>query len=158
GRPTRAMVEEIEQRLDDFHAAVRGMKPGALIDELTVQVAVLDALRRRADDTLQWHLCVLLSRYAESLSWMQEEAGDLPRAVYWADRASHWARRVEWTPMVAYALVRRSMMALSFADDGLQAIENGQQAVRMPGVPPYIQGLAAKQIAFGHALLGCADD
>src|SRR5207245_2941735 len=99
-------------------------------------------------------LTVLQCRHAESLSWMHEESGDINDAVYWVDRAVHWAQAVGWIPMVAYAFVRRSMMAISLGDDGLQAVQNAQCAVQIPGTPAYVRGLAAKQMSYGHALAG----
>jgi transcriptional regulator with XRE-family HTH domain len=157
--PTHEMLLELEQALDGFHSAVRAITPARLIDDVTMQVAVLDALRRcAADGELRRSFTVLQSRYAESLSWMHEEAGDITGAVYWTDRAAHWAQAANWVPMVAYAFVRRSMMAITFAADGRRAVENAQYVLHIPGAPAYIKGLAAKQMSFGYALVGSADD
>lgn len=54
--------------------------------------------------------------------------------------------------MTAYAHVRRSMLAISYASDGHAAIEQANHALRTPGAPARIRGLAAKQLAYGHAL------
>lgn len=83
---------------------------------------------------------------------MHEEGGDLHGALYWTDRAAHWAQIANWTPMVAYTFVRRSMMAISFTNDGLHAVENAQVVLQMPEVSGRIKGLAAKQMGFGYAL------
>jgi transcriptional regulator with XRE-family HTH domain len=157
--PTHEMLLELDQALDDFHTAARAITPARLIDDVTMQVAVLDALRRcAADGELRRGFTILQSRYAESLSWMHEEAGDVTGAVYWTDRAAHWAQAANWIPMIAYAFVRHSMMAITFADDGRRAVENAQYVLRIPGAPAYIRGLAAKQMSFGYALVGSAHD
>src|ERR1700730_13527907 len=157
--PTHEMLLDLEHALDGFHIAARAITPARLIDDVTMQVAVVDALRRSAaDDELRHGFTVLQSRYAESLSWMHEEAGDVTGAVYWTDRAAHWAQAANWIPMVAYVFVRRSMMAITFADDGRRAVENAQYVLHIPGAPAYVRGLAAKQMSFGYALLSSADD
>jgi hypothetical protein len=56
--------------------------------------------------------------------------------------------------MVAYAHVRRSMVASTCARDGLAAVEHATNAVHVPNAPARIRGLAAKQMAYGHALAG----
>jgi Helix-turn-helix domain len=156
--PTRTMLDGLERTLAGFNAVGRTAPPIRLVDALTAHVAIIDALRRRSTGELRRDFSILQARYGESLSWMYEEASDLHSALYWTDRASHWAQAVNWTPMVAYAFVRRSMMAISFTSDGLQAVENARVASEMPGTPPRIRGLAAKQMSFGYALAGRADD
>jgi hypothetical protein len=69
-----------------------------------------------------------------------------------------WAQTVNWLPMVTYTYVRRSMMVISFMGDGLRAAENAGYVLEMSGAPARIKGLAAKQMGFGYALAGRADD
>ncbi|MEV2226459.1 hypothetical protein AB0E01_42400 [Nocardia vinacea] len=59
--------------------------------------------------------------------------------------------------MSAYAIVRRSMVAISFASDGHRAVDIASDVFDTNGASPRIQGLAAKQMAFGHALTGDKD-
>lgn len=73
------------------------------------------------------------------------------------DRAQQWASVAGWQAMTAYAHVRRSMLAISHASDGLAAAEQAAIAFRVPGSPRRIRGLAAKQMAFGFALAGRPD-
>src|SRR6266545_7249011 len=156
--PTRYVLVELEQSLTGFHALARAVPPTHLIDSLTGQVAVIDILRRRGSTSMRHDLAILQSRYAESLSWMCEEAGNLHGSLFWTDRASQWAQTVNWLPMVTYTFVRRSMMAISFMGDGLRAAESASYVLEMPGAPARIKGLAAKQMGFGYALAGQADD
>lgn len=146
-----------EHTFDGFQAAVRVLPPNRLIDSVTGQVALLDALRRRLSRRDQRPYTVMQARYAECLSWLSEEAGDAQTALYWTDRAAEWAQTVAWTPMVAYTFVRRSMMAISFTSDGLRAVDNAEHALYLPDAPARVKALAAKQMAFGYALAGQRD-
>ncbi|PWW62288.1 helix-turn-helix protein [Actinokineospora spheciospongiae] len=137
-----------------FQVATRSLHPHRLIDGLTGSVAVLDGLRRRAGSKEQPQYHQMQARFAESLSWLSEEAGDLPSAMYWIDRASQWGQAADWHAMSAYGFVRRSMMVVSFSGDGRRAIDNATTVFSQSQSSPRMRGLAAKQIAFGHALLG----
>ncbi|QWF83107.1 helix-turn-helix domain-containing protein [Amycolatopsis sp. CA-230715] len=156
--PTRDVLQRIEGAFDNYQIAGRALPPSRLIDAMTGQAAVLDNLRQRATGVLRTRYLALQSRYAESLSWFSEEADLADDALFWTDRASQWAQGSGWTAMSAYTFVRRSMMAVSFTSDGRRAVDHAQAAYRMPGVPERIQGLAAKQMAFGYALSRKADD
>jgi hypothetical protein len=140
-----------------FQTAVRALPPANLIDGLTGNVAILDGLRRRSDGARRQAFSRMQARYAESLSWLSEEAEDLPAAMYWIDRASQWGQAADWQAMSAYGFVRRSMMVISFAGDGRRAIDNASAVLAMRNVSPRMRGLATKQIAFGHALAGDGD-
>jgi hypothetical protein len=103
------------------------------------------------------HHLMLASQYAENLRLMVQEAGDLTGAGTWVDRAQVWAEQVGWPEMVAYTHVQRSALASSGAGDGSAAIEHAANALRVPSASTRIRGLAAKQVAGGHALLGHLD-
>lgn len=156
--PTGHTLMVFERSFAALQAAARALPPPRLVDALTGQVAMLDILRRAASPTLRTAYSTLQARYAESLSWLSEEAGDLPGALYWTDRAAQWAQAVSWSPMVAYTFVRRSMMAISFAGDGPRAVDHAQTVLDMPDAAPRIKAMAAKQAAMGHALAGQQDD
>ncbi|WP_281899900.1 hypothetical protein [Phytohabitans aurantiacus] len=151
------LLAELADSLRGVQAAARVLPPHQLIQPLTAQVGLLEVTRRRAPHTLRAAFTQLQAQHAESLSWMAEEAGDLPSAIYWTDRAQHWATQLGWSAMNSYSHVRRSMLAISFSGDGHAAIEQATQALRTPGAPARIRGLAAKQLAYGHSLAGHAD-
>jgi Helix-turn-helix domain len=155
--PDEEVLAELEQTLSGLKAAGRIMPPGRLVGPLTAQVALIEALRRRAPDPLGDRYTRLQARYAESLSWMAEEAGDLTAALYWTDRAEHWAQISGWRSMACYAHVRRSMLAISYAGDGLAAVEQAKLALRVPGAPARVLAMACKQVAYGYALAGQPD-
>lgn len=151
-RPDEEMLAELEQTLQGLQAAGRIMPPARLVGPLTGQVALIDAVRRRAPTALHSDYVILQARCAESLSWMAEEEGGLSSALYWIDRAHHWAQVIGWRSMVAYAHVRRSMLAISYGSDGLAAAEQALLALHTPSTPARIRGLAANQLALGYAL------
>jgi transcriptional regulator with XRE-family HTH domain len=155
---TPESIHGLETTLEGFAGAARTLPPTRLIDPLLSQIAATDVLRQRSDPAQRPDLLRLQARSAECLSWMYEETGDAANALYWVDRAVQWAQLGDWTPMVAYGFVRRSMLALSYADDGCRAVENAEVALRTPGATSRIRGLAAKQMAFGWALLQRPDD
>lgn len=138
--------------LSGLQEAARTLAPQRLIDSLLGNVVILDSLRRRAAKNANYHYSILQARYAESLSWLSEEAGDLAGAIYWIDRASQWAQSAGWPGMTAYGLVRRSMVAVSFSGNGRRAVDQARHVLDMQNSSPRIKGLAAKQMAFGYAL------
>lgn len=89
--PDSDLLRYFEDAFDGFQEAARILAPRHLMDGLLGNVAILDGLRRRAAKSNRRQYSALQARYAESLSWLSEEAGDLPGAMYWVDRASQWA-------------------------------------------------------------------
>lgn len=146
-----------EDAYEGFQAAVRTMRPDTLTDGLIGNVAILDGLRRRSDGQVRRAFSRMQARYAESLSWLSEEGGDLSSAMYWIDRACQWGQAADWPAMSAYGFVRRSMMVISFSNDGIRAVDQARAVLAMRSASPRMRGLATKQIAFGHALTGDSD-
>jgi hypothetical protein len=150
-------LAEATQSLSALHEAGRVVAPAVLTDPLLGQVAVLDVVRRRAPAHLRRDYLMLAAQYAETLSWMVQESGDLHGAAVWVDRAQHWAQRAGWPDMVAYTHVRRSALAGSLAGDGTSAGEHAANALHVPDISARIRALAAKQAAYGYALSGRPD-
>ena len=134
--------------------AGRVMSPGSLVDPLTGQVAVISAMRRKADARLSGQLAVMQARFAEFLSWTHEENGDLFQAIWWIDRTDEWALAAGWAPMVAFASVRKSVIATMHAGDARRTLDLAQAALRTEGATPGVLRFAAAQVAYGHALTG----
>jgi hypothetical protein len=155
--PDEEVLAGFDATLSGLKAAGRVLPPGRLIGPLTAHVALIEMLRRRAPEPLSERFTRLQARYAESLSWMAEESDDLTTALYWTDRAEHWAQVSDWRSMACYAHVRRSMLAISYASDGLAAVEQAQLALRIPGAPARVRAMASKQAAYGYALAGQPD-
>jgi hypothetical protein len=157
-QPNGDVLQSLQDAFHGFKETTRILPPRQLIDGMTGNVAILDGLRRRASDGERNRYSTLQAHYAESLSWLSEEAGDLPSAMWWIDRASHWAQAASWTSMMAFTFVRRSMMMMSFSGNGLQAVDQARPVLDMPQVSPRMKGMAAKQVAAGYALVGNRDE
>jgi hypothetical protein len=151
------LLDEITQTLRGLHAAGRVTLPVRLIDPMVGQVTVLDVVRRRAPVHLRRDYVMLAAQYAENLSFMVQESGDLHGAGAWLDRAQVWADQARWPDMVAYTCVRRSALASTYAGDGFAAVEHAANAMRVPNSSTRVRGLAAKQAAYGYALTGHSD-
>lgn len=140
------ILQYFEDSLNGFQEAVRMLSPRQLMDGLLGNIAILDGLRRRAVNHESSRYSALQARYAESLSWLSEEVGDLRGAMYWIDRASHWALAANWSAMAKYSFIRRSMVIISFSGDGRRAIQQARHVFDMPGSSPRMKGLAAKEL------------
>jgi transcriptional regulator with XRE-family HTH domain len=151
------LLAEITQTLSALHAAGRVTSPAGLIDSLIGQVTVLDVVRRRVPVHLRRDYVMLAAQYAENLSFMVQESGDVHGAGAWLDRTQVWAGQARWPDMVAYAHVRRSALAGTCAGDGLAAVEHAANALRVPNSSARVRGLAAASVGYGHALLGRPD-
>jgi transcriptional regulator with XRE-family HTH domain len=147
-------VGELDKALEGFRIAARAMPPVQLLDALTGKVAVISAMRGKASPDLAARLAITQARYAEFLSWMHEEAGNLTQAIWWVDRAGEWAHASGWAPMVAFASVRKSMIATMHAGDARRTVELAQLALHTPGATSAVLRFAAAQLAYGHALAG----
>jgi hypothetical protein len=148
------VVGELEKALEGFKIAAPAMPPAQLLDALTGRVAVISAMRRKASPDLATRLAITQARYAEFLSWMHEEAGNLTQAVWWVDRAGEWAHASGWAPMVAFTSVRKSVIATMHTADAHRTIDLAQIALHTDGATPAVQRFAAGQLAYGHALAG----
>ncbi len=113
---------------------------------------MLDVLRKHARPLVAKPLLRVLGQYAEFV-WLQQDAGDLPAAMYWSDRATQWAQSAGDYQMAAYLLVRKSNIAY-LADDANTVIE---LAVAARGIDPKITALAAQQEARGWAMINDGD-
>jgi hypothetical protein len=151
------LLAEMTQSLAGLHAAGRVTAPARLIDTLLGQVAILDVVRRRAPQHLGRKCVMLQTQYAETLSWMTQESGDLQKAAYWVDRGGQWAAQAQWPAMNAYAHVRRSALASTFAGDGPAAVGHALHALHLDDVPARVLAQATKQMAYGYALAGNSD-
>lgn len=134
------LLKHFQDAFNGFQEAARMLSPQRLMDGLLGNVAILDGLRRRAAKRDSQRYCILQARYAESLSWLSEEAGDLPSAMYWIDRASQWAQVANWSAMTEYGFVRRSMMVVSFSGDGRRAIDQAHLVFEISDASPRMKG------------------
>lgn len=134
------------------------LPPAQLIDGMTGNVAILDGLRRRAAASEGRNRCsTLQARYAELLSWLSEEAGDLQGAMWWIDRALQWAQAANWPGMTMYGFVRRAMMIGRSSSEGLRVVDQARPVLEIYQASPRMKGWAANEMALGYALVGHRD-
>lgn len=150
-------VGELEKALESFVIAGRVMPPNQLLDALTGRAAVISAMRQKATPDVAARLAITQARYAEFLSWMHEETGDLAQAIWWIDRAGEWAHAGSWVPMVAFVSVRKSVIATMHAADAQRTVDFAQVALHTNGSTSAVLRFAAAQLAYGHALAGDLD-
>lgn len=148
------LLQFFDDAYSGFKEAMRIIHPTHLIDGMTGNIAILNGLHRRATGEDRRRCCVLQARYAELLSWLSEEAGDLPAAIWWIDRASHWAQAANWPGIMAWSFIRRASMVKTFSGHGLQIIDQAQPVLDMPQASPRMKGWAAYNMGFGYALAG----
>jgi hypothetical protein len=125
---------------------------------MTGNVAVLDGLRRRALSGDRYRCGTLQARYAELLSWLSQEAGNLSGAMYWVDRALQWAQAVNWSGMTAWNFIQRTGIVQIFSGDGFRIVDQARPVLDMPYASPRMKGIAARQMAYGYALAGDRDE
>ena len=147
-------LRHFENAFRGFQETARMLPPARLIDGMTGDVAVLDGVRRRVNGSDRRPYSTLQARYAELLSWLSEETGDLSGAMWWNDRASQWAQAAGWPGMTVYGFVRRAMTIRRFSSDGLRAVDQARPVLEMPHASPRLKGLAANEMAQGYALAG----
>ncbi|MGH3887301.1 MAG: helix-turn-helix domain-containing protein [Pseudonocardiaceae bacterium] len=152
------VLHSLDNAYGGFTEAARVLPPAQLIDGMIGNVAILEGLRRRATSGDRHRCSMLQARYAWILSWLSEEAGDLPGAVWWVDRASQWAQAAHWPGMAAPGLLRRTSIVTCFTDDGLRVVDQARPVLDIPQASPRMKGLAATQIASGYALAGNRDE
>lgn len=87
-----------ERTFAGFATAARSQPSGRLIEGMTGQVALLDGLRCRASTARRGAYALMQARYAESLSWLCEEAGNATGSLYWVDRTAQWAAAARMGP------------------------------------------------------------
>lgn len=148
------VLQYFHDTCDVFWKAAQMLPPAQLIDAMTGDVAILDGLRRRAGSADRNRCSTLQARYANLLSWMSQEAGDLPSTLWWHDRAGQWAQVAEWLDLSAWSLVWRTAMVQHISGDGLRIVDQARPVLEMPHASPRMKGLAAGQTAQAYALAG----
>jgi hypothetical protein len=131
------------------------LDPGAHISALRKNLQSIE--QERAESTssvLRGELRLVQSEYAEHVSWLYREAGDLSACRRWADRAAGWALECGDTTMATYMMLRGANLALDHRNYR-QAAELAVAArnVSWP-VPAVLQGVALAYEARAHALTG----
>ena len=129
--------------------------PGLLIPQIATQVHALRTLAPGLPSAQRDAAVVLAARFAEYGGWLAQESGDDSRALWWTDQAVDLASAGGDSDMMAYAFVRRGLLAL-YRHEALVTIDLAR-AAQSATTKPRILGLAAQREAQGHALAGDYD-
>jgi hypothetical protein len=151
------VIGYFDRLLTEHYTADQILGPHQLLGPVMAQLDMLDGLRQHARPPVAKPLLRVLGQYAEFVGWLQQDAGDLPAAMYWSDRATQWAQSASDYQMAAHLLVRKSNIAY-LADDANTVIELAAAAQDAPrDIDPKITALAAQQEARGWAMINNGD-
>jgi len=129
--------------------------PTVVLPTLIAQTGTLRRLASRASGRARDRFLILSARYAEYTGWMSQEAGNDQSALWWTDQAVTMAEAAGDTDLTAYAMIRRSLVAL-YRRDFVQTVNLARQA-QNSSLPPEIREQAMRREAQGHALVGDYD-
>jgi len=147
-------LEPFSRIFNELRALGQTLSPVELTPGL---IALTNGLRLRARRSRRpGPLLLLASRFAEYTGWMAQEMGDDKAALWWTDHAVELASAGDDTEMLAYAYVRRALIAL-YRHDPVATIALAQR-VREVSCRDRILGLAAQREAQGHAIAGDYDE
>jgi tetratricopeptide (TPR) repeat protein/transcriptional regulator with XRE-family HTH domain len=126
--------------------------PAAALPTMLGTVSAIEDALRRAPLGHRRELLGLGARAAEFVGWLYRDAGLLPAAAYWQDRAEQWAQEAGDLPLQGYILLKKSQLAWDERDGArmltlAQAVQDGPWTL-----PASVRSEAAQQEARGHAL------
>jgi hypothetical protein len=127
------------------------LAPAEHITELTRQLR--SAGRNRASASRP-DLLAVQSEYAEHISWLFRETGNLAACQHWARQATERARESGDPAMTAYMLLRNASLALDQRDHRQAARLAAAAQHTGPGLPPQLDGMARTYQARALALTG----
>ncbi|NVI89941.1 hypothetical protein [Actinomadura sp. BRA 177] len=130
------------------------LTPGAHITALTDALSDISAVRDHAGSEARHQLRRMQAEFAEHISWLYRETGDLASCWRWADRAAEWSLETGDTSMATYMMLRRATVAL---DQGHHArAADLARAARHADwdVPPALQATAHLYLARAQAVAG----
>jgi tetratricopeptide (TPR) repeat protein len=132
--------------------------PAVHIEALRKRLDGIEQIRQASDSGTRRKLRATMGAYAEHLSWLSKEAGDLHGCLAWAERAALWAMDSGDHPMVTYMQLRRASVALD-GRDHQTALDLAEQAVHASWpIPPVLRGIGHAYLARGRALAGARPD
>ncbi|MEU8006744.1 helix-turn-helix transcriptional regulator [Catellatospora sp. NPDC049111] len=155
-RPSPPSAEPAGAMLAPILGAVRAMARSAASGAVfPLAVALVgharDAARNSRTDRAS--LLKLGSRSAELCGWLAQECGDDRASLWWTKLAVELSDAAGDTHMVAYAYVRRALVAL-YCGDAQLAQRLAATVAERPTVSPGIRRLAAQREAQAYAAMG----
>lgn len=154
---TDGQFDEVLSHLrDQWHVLVRVdnlLGPRYALNAVKDQLAVVEDLLPVAG-TRYDEVVALAAKYAESAAWLYEDAGQMPSAVQWVQRAMEWAIEASDQLLLAWTIFRRSQHATA-AGDAQRTLSLTRAAMRQASqIPNPMRAAIVQQEAQGHALTG----
>ncbi len=151
------MTDWVDHLREQWHLLVKTdnlFGPRFALGPVHSHLRLLKELMPAARGPVRQDLVRLAARYAESASWLHEDAGEDGFAQYWSDRAMEWAQEADDRLLVSWTLFRRSQQTADAAD-AARTIGLAQAARREHvALPAPMKAAIAQQEAHGHALDG----
>jgi tetratricopeptide (TPR) repeat protein len=159
---TAAQLDELIAHLSaQWHALVKTdnmLGPRHALDAVHAYLGVIVALLRTARPPIRQKVLPLGARYAESVAWLHEDAGDLPSARFWTGRSMEWAVEGGDRLMVSWTLFRRSQQAMVTRDPAQIVGLASAARRRARGLAGPMRAAILQQEAHAHALDGAERD
>lgn len=151
-------VDELVIHLrEQWHALVRTdnlLGPRFALAAVHDHIAIAEELLPITSGSRRAELVRLAATYAESASWLHEDACQMPAAIYWVGRAMEWAHEAGDDLLLAWTLFRRSQHAAA-ERDARRTISLAQAAGRnRDRLPNPMRAAIVQQEAYGYAMAG----
>jgi transcriptional regulator with XRE-family HTH domain len=93
-------------------------------------------------------------QFTEFGGWIFQDAGDLPCAMHWTDRALDYALELEDQRVIAYTLMRKAMIATESGNPA-QGLGIANSALKYKGaLTPRLRAVILRQRSYSYATLG----
>jgi transcriptional regulator with XRE-family HTH domain len=125
--------------------------PQSIVRDLGDDIAELYSLAGGAAPDAANPVWPVILRYAELLGWTAQEIGHDAIALRWTRAMAAWARRLEDTDALGYALIRESQRARR-RGDAQTAVTLARRAGAMGGISPRLAQFAVQREAQACAL------
>lgn len=128
---------------------------------LPMVLGILGAVEQHAREVkpgVRRELLAVGADSAEFAGWLYRDLRDVPRALYWHDRAIEWAQEAGDQPMQGYVLLRKAQLAYDEREP-LRMLTLSQAAQHASfHLPKRVQAEAVQQEARAEAMLGASID
>ncbi|MEU8266398.1 hypothetical protein AB0B89_04460 [Sphaerisporangium sp. NPDC049002] len=132
------------------------MAPAQHITALVEALRDIDALLDASAPATQTELRLVKAEFAEHISWLHRERGDLTLCRRWSERATSWAIAGGDTAMAAYMVLRNASVTLD-AGDHQGANNLAERARTLWTIPPALEAVAHLYQARSSAATGIID-
>lgn len=141
-----AQLAAVDALVGPFHVRTSAREQARLVSRLLIGAAAAD----------RSSVLPLAVRFAEFNGWLCQDAGDLPRAAQWTDRALEYSTELGREDLMSYVLMRKSSIATDIGDLSL-GLGLANAALRRRTLAPRMRAVALRQRAQTQSQLGDVD-